>query len=231
MRKSSLLILLATIFLIIGCTPTEVGTELTVPEVSSSDTSVEKGEAEDSAGPVISQASGETSEQALTPIDAEDGEERIPESGDSEDSAGPVIEPADRDETSMDETSEDTTSEVAEPVTVNLSELTPEPATDTEPREMPMPGGMNPDERLAWETAQDLAQRLGIDVSEVTIISIEEKQWSDSSLGCPADGASYMMVLTEGYLITLSAEGQEYTYHTNTTDRYFQCGADGKPVP
>lgn len=220
MKKLYILSLLAMVFVLIGCAPTIAGNEPTVPEVGAD-------ESTDSAEVVITQADAQSSEQALTVVETSE-EARGPEAVESEDSAGPVIVEDEKDDEVMAEPS--TEAELVEPVTVNMSELTPVPPTDTEPREMPRPGGPNPQDQLAWSASQDLALRLGIDVSEVAIVTTEETQWADSSLGCPQAGYSYMMVITDGFVVTLSAQGQEYTYHTNANDAFVLCSADGTPV-
>ena len=39
--------------------------------------------------------------------------------------------------------------------------------------------------------------------------SVEERQWSDSSLGCPQPGMSYLQVITSGYVVKFSTGGRE----------------------
>lgn len=61
----------------------------------------------------------------------------------------------------------------------------------------------------------DLAKRLGIDASQIEAVRIEPVDWPDTSLGCPQPGQAYAQVITPGYLVILTAGGQEYEYHTN----------------
>ena len=117
------------------------------------------------------------------------------------------------------------------PVTVDLGQLTPAPQPNTTPVEMPRPGVPNPLIALVHATKQDLAKRLGLDISQVVEGTIAEITWNDSSLGCPQPGMGYLDVLTNGYKITLNANGQDYTYHTDANQRFVLCGADGKPLP
>jgi len=84
---------------------------------------------------------------------------------------------------------------------------------------------------LADLVSQDLAQRLSLDVSQITVSSSEEVQWPDSSLGCPAPGYAYMQVITPGYKLTLQANGVPYEYHTDLNQHFVLCGQDGQPVP
>lgn len=68
---------------------------------------------------------------------------------------------------------------------------------------------------LVDEAKRDLSERLGIPVEDINVISVEEVEWRDSSLGCPQPGSASLTVITPGYLILLEAEGQEYEYHAD----------------
>lgn len=60
-----------------------------------------------------------------------------------------------------------------------------------------------------------LAAHLGVAPEQVTVVSVTETRWSDSSLGCPRPGTAYMQVITPGYQIWLEVEGRRYGVHTN----------------
>lgn len=60
-----------------------------------------------------------------------------------------------------------------------------------------------------------LAEKLGISTEEVTVVSSEEVDWPDTSLGCPQPGMMYAQVITPGYRIILEAQGQQYEAHTD----------------
>lgn len=68
---------------------------------------------------------------------------------------------------------------------------------------------------LIAEARADLAERLSILQSEITIKETQSVTWNDSSLGCPEPGMMYLQVLTPGYKILLEAEGEVYNYHTS----------------
>lgn len=68
-----------------------------------------------------------------------------------------------------------------------------------------------------------LARDLGIAANDVTIVNVEEVQWSDGSLGCPQPGMMYPQVITPGFRITLEAGGKRYSYHTDTRQRVVRC--------
>lgn len=117
------------------------------------------------------------------------------------------------------------------PVTVDLSQLTPSTAVATTPQVIPAPGLPNPLTALVNQVSQDLAQRLKIDISEVILVEAFAVDWSDGSLGCPQPGMGYLTVITPGYQITLLAQGEVYTYHTDQRRSFVLCGEDGRPVP
>ncbi len=65
---------------------------------------------------------------------------------------------------------------------------------------------------LAQAAVTDLAARLGIDESAVTVVSVEEVTWSDGSLGCPEPGMMYTQALENGSLIVLEVAGRDPFY-------------------
>ena len=60
----------------------------------------------------------------------------------------------------------------------------------------------------------DLAGRLAIDESAITVVLVEEVVWSDGSHGCPQPGMSYTQALTDGLRIVLEADGLLYDYRS-----------------
>lgn len=124
------------------------------------------------------------------------------------------------------------------PVEVELSEVTPEAQLEdgegsesSEIVEMPEPGRPNPQTAMVALARQDLAGRLEIDAREIEVVEVEELEWRDSSLGCPASDGNYLQVITSGFRITLQIEGESYDYHTDTGRTVVLCGPDGRPVP
>jgi hypothetical protein len=87
----------------------------------------------------------------------------------------------------------------------------------------PAPGVPSPLPKLERDVKLDLGRRLGIDISEIEVVSADEVTWPDTSLGCPGPGLSYPQMLTEGYRIVLRARGSEYRYHTSL-ERFVRCG-------
>ena len=69
-----------------------------------------------------------------------------------------------------------------------------------------------------------LAKELALTAGDIAVVTVEENEWRDSSLGCPKPGINYLQVITPGYNITLEAQGQRYEYHSNTNQRVVRCG-------
>lgn len=63
----------------------------------------------------------------------------------------------------------------------------------------------------------DLARRLDVPESAITVRTVESVEWPDASLGCPQPGMMYAQVITPGYRIVLEAGGKRYEYHTSQT--------------
>lgn len=69
----------------------------------------------------------------------------------------------------------------------------------------------------------DLAQRLGVDPSEVSVLSARSVTWPDRGLGCPQPGMAYPQVQVDGSRIELSARGILYAYHSGGSRGPFLC--------
>ena len=143
----------------------------------------------------------------------------------------PVIAPSDEPYPGSAAAAESTTDTgIAYPAQVDLSQITPQPAADSYPVVAPQPGVPDPKTAVSHQVSQDLAQRLGGDVSDVSTVTVDEVEWRDSSLGCPTPGMVYMTVITPGYKIVLAASGASYNYHTDTRGNFVLCGDNGQPV-
>ncbi|HEX2698173.1 MAG TPA: hypothetical protein VHM28_10735, partial [Anaerolineales bacterium] len=63
---------------------------------------------------------------------------------------------------------------------------------------------------------KQLAANLGLQSSDVQLLSSSDVEWPDSCLGVPLEGVMCAQVVTPGYLIVLQALGHSFEYHTNT---------------
>lgn len=84
----------------------------------------------------------------------------------------------------------------------------------------PSMGEANPMVEMA---KNDLAKRLGISVDETVLVKSEAVTWPDACLGIHTPGVACADVITPGYLILLSAQGNTYEYHTDQSSRALLC--------
>ena len=59
---------------------------------------------------------------------------------------------------------------------------------------------------------RDLAQRLGLNESDIGVRSVEQTEFPDAALGAPVEDEMSAQVITPGWRIRLTAEGQTYEY-------------------
>jgi len=70
---------------------------------------------------------------------------------------------------------------------------------------------------IAASAVTVLADKLGVTPEEITVISAEPTEFSDGCLGLGGPDESCMQAITPGYIVTLSAGGQEYVAHTDAS--------------
>jgi hypothetical protein len=76
--------------------------------------------------------------------------------------------------------------------------------------------GASPPEAAIY-AREALAEKLGISLAQVEIVSYESKTWPDGCLGLPREGEMCTMALVSGWRVELSAEGKNYIARTNET--------------
>lgn len=73
---------------------------------------------------------------------------------------------------------------------------------------------LDADEEQALELAlAALSREVNLSQAQITRQRVYAVEWPDSSLGCPQAGRSYLHVITPGYLVSLTADGNSYTIH------------------
>ncbi|MEO7909374.1 MAG: hypothetical protein ABIV47_06955 [Roseiflexaceae bacterium] len=87
----------------------------------------------------------------------------------------------------------------------------------------PVAAPAGPDARMGELARTALARELAVAEADIAVVSVEENEWRDSSLGCPKPGVNYLQVITPGYKITLEAQGRRYEYHSDTNRRVVRC--------
>jgi len=76
---------------------------------------------------------------------------------------------------------------------------------------------------LVSQAKEDLAERLGVPVTKIELLKIEEVTWRDGSLGCPQPGMLYTQALVNGSKIQLVHNGTIYQYHSGRGGAPFLC--------
>lgn len=116
-----------------------------------------------------------------------------------------------------DSGAEGTTTPTAATETTATKTTAPEAGDTTTPK---APGTTAPANRNGSTASQpvvtakqDLAKRLEVDQSDVTLVAQEEVTWRDGSLGCPEPGMAYTQALVDGTLVILEVDGTQYEYH------------------
>lgn len=132
------------------------------------------------------------------------------------------------------------TTPTTSPETTTVSDATePAPTDDLQPASTqptrvtdPSNGSIDPGlASIADRAVDDLADRLGVSASSITVVATELVVWPDSSLGCPRPGMEYLQVLTDGFRILLQHDATTYSYHGGgSTAEPFLCEQPDKPV-
>lgn len=78
---------------------------------------------------------------------------------------------------------------------------------------------------------RDLADKLGVSMDLIRVVSVEPKEWPDTSLGCPEPGKFYAQVLTPGFRVVLAVGERTYEYHTDRGETVVFCPNRLEPVP
>jgi hypothetical protein len=88
------------------------------------------------------------------------------------------------------------------------------PAVETPVVSEPLPP--TGDSPAAVEAArQALAERLGIPVEQVSVVTYQQVDWPDGCLGLGGPAELCLAAITPGYAVTLEAGGEQYAYRTN----------------
>ena len=70
-------------------------------------------------------------------------------------------------------------------------------------------------ESLVMLAKFDLTLKTGVDIEKITTVSVEQINFSDTSLGVTEPGVQYEPIVTPGLIIILEAEGEEYEYRAS----------------
>lgn len=81
-------------------------------------------------------------------------------------------------------------------------------------------------EPFVSQAKRDLAGRLEIEESEVTLLDAGFVTWPNGALGCPEPDMMYTQALVPGYRIQLRAEDTLHHYHGAGDKSPFHCPAE-----
>lgn len=71
----------------------------------------------------------------------------------------------------------------------------------------------------------DVAQRSGMPVDELVVVTATARTWSDAGLGCPVAGMNYIQVPVDGYQVVVEAGTVRYDYRGTGPGRFRLCTA------
>lgn len=77
----------------------------------------------------------------------------------------------------------------------------------------------------------DLAQRLSVEVNQVSLVEVTEMVWPNAGMGCPQPGMQYIQVPQDGLLIRLQVDDRIYNYHSGGAREPFLCELKYKEPP
>ena len=80
---------------------------------------------------------------------------------------------------------------------------------------LPNTGGVNVDEATVRSVMNQISANLGVQVDDIEVVSIEQKDWPDACLGLPNAGEACAEIITPGYQVTVKVNGQEYVFRTD----------------
>jgi hypothetical protein len=100
------------------------------------------------------------------------------------------------------------------PLTTHLPG-SPTQGNNTQMAPTPSPLSESGLQNLVEKAREDLAQRLSVPVTQISLIGTAEVIWPDSGLGCSQPGVASAQVQTPGYLILLGYSNNKYEYHAN----------------
>ncbi|MCA0452517.1 MAG: hypothetical protein LCI00_00905 [Chloroflexi bacterium] len=124
------------------------------------------------------------------------------------------------------------------PITPTIT-LTPLPRAGDLPTPTPFTAGasddFSPEDDLVAAELVALAQRrvaetLNLPVRRVQVVEVKSYTWLETSLGCPTQDTTYPEQEVDGYRIVLSANDEQYIFHTDF-DRVVACDPANEQLP
>jgi hypothetical protein len=97
---------------------------------------------------------------------------------------------------------------------VALAQAAVEASAAEQAQDMKATDSISAQEQQARQRAvQVLASQLKIANGDVAVVQVEPHTWPDSSMGCGRPGTAALTVITDGYIVSLSAQKRQYRVH------------------
>jgi hypothetical protein len=81
---------------------------------------------------------------------------------------------------------------------------------------------------LVHAAIADLVERTGAEPGDIGVVSVDEVDWPDGSIGCPQPGMVYTQAIVNGTKIVLHYDGTDYAYHQGGGRAVFYCPPDAE---
>lgn len=83
----------------------------------------------------------------------------------------------------------------------------------------------SPPDAVVQTALQTAADALGVSTDDLSVVAAEQRDWPDSSLGCPQPGLAYSQIVTPGWLVTVDTSNgaSEVQVHTDMASRGVIC--------
>ena len=86
-------------------------------------------------------------------------------------------------------------------------------------------------QKIAEDAVNIVKSTLHVPADEVTVLSVQQVTWGDSSLGCPEPDQMYAQTATPGYLVTTQVSDQTQSVHMNENGKGLVCPSDQAQPP
>lgn len=70
---------------------------------------------------------------------------------------------------------------------------------------------------------EKLAKHLKVELAQVSLVAVEPRTWNDSHLGCGKPGSMALQVISEGFAVTLAAQGRQHRVHVAGKNNVVIC--------
>jgi hypothetical protein len=98
---------------------------------------------------------------------------------------------------------------------------------EDEPAPVVRPDGPIDSDTAVLRAKAAVVDRTGARAQDISVDSVEHREWPDSSLGCAKPGQAYMQVISPGHQVVLSWAGQRFDMRVADDGRVVMCSGPG----